>query len=594
MSEEIIIVPPNPTPVQNTFSAREGSSPGAVNPIPVPPVFTVPNKLVGINLAPIYPYTKEQYFTNWMKQSSVFGEVSGDNDGVTFIGGGVAQVSQTLTYQNNEGYPTGLVSGTWALTRVMDHTGYKTGTYILKCEGDGTIFWNANGQGAQSGISSSAIPLRMSETILTPTQAVWNIWISSTSATNPIKNLKLYHSDDEFVVDTTIFSPQFINKLKTLKPVSIRFMDWMQTNFNKVTNWSFGTQSGQAKDPAYFTQSDITINLDEAQVLTDIRRGVSYNHIISLCNEIPSCKFAWICIPHKADDNFVTQIVTYLTTFLRRDIKLVIEYSNETWNTNFNHASDYSVGQYGYCTGNGAALGLEGLTSHEQGHQFYAKRAKEIFDLAVAAGTETRVIRVLANQLGDEYSFERRSKIGVTGSSITPIVANWYATNCYFGHNFHLTFPGSGWEDRGNYSAYAQYALNDLNRVMLAGQFGGQPGWRVGGAGLDVAMAAARGMKYVSYEAGQHISYAESVGGITGTVRTQNWHDWHAGASGHMSTIYNRFWKGMRQVGVTLACHYSDTTTYAGGYAWGLYGDPLNPTAYTKWNVTVADSNSSE
>jgi hypothetical protein len=44
---------------------------------------------------------------------------------------------------------------------------------------------------------------------------------------------------------------------------------------------------------------------------------------------------SWICIPHLADDNYVTETARFFRRNLRTDVKIYVELSNEVWNPLF-------------------------------------------------------------------------------------------------------------------------------------------------------------------------------------------------------------------------------------------------------------------
>ena len=52
--------------------------------------------------------------------------------------------------------------------------------------------------------------------------------------------------------------------------------------------------------------------------------------MIKLCNETQ--KDAWICVPHLADDDYITQMATLFRDQLDGNLNVYLEYSNEVWN----------------------------------------------------------------------------------------------------------------------------------------------------------------------------------------------------------------------------------------------------------------------
>ena len=120
------------------------------------------------------------------------------------------------------------------------------------------------------------------------------------------------------------FLPEFIALLKPFR--ALRFMDWESTNNNALTSWAERPQA------AHFGQSSF---------------GQPYEHLIALINQ--TGKDAWITIPEHASDDYVQQFARFIAQTLdfpkiqaARDaagltvpFQLMLENSNETWNTGF-------------------------------------------------------------------------------------------------------------------------------------------------------------------------------------------------------------------------------------------------------------------
>lgn len=41
---------------------------------------------------------------------------------------------------------------------------------------------------------------------------------------------------------------------------------------------------------------------------------------------------AWVCVPHLADENYIRSMAQLFRANLDPDLKIYVEYSNETWN----------------------------------------------------------------------------------------------------------------------------------------------------------------------------------------------------------------------------------------------------------------------
>jgi hypothetical protein len=98
----------------------------------------------------------------------------------------------------------------------------------------------------------------------------------------------------------------------------------------------------------------------------------------------------WFTMPHLADDDYVRQFATMVRDRLNPNLKVYIEYSNETWNSQFK--------QYAYMGQKAAELGI-GTNAYTHGALYYSQRSVEIFDIweSVFEGNE-RLVRVLSSQ----------------------------------------------------------------------------------------------------------------------------------------------------------------------------------------------------
>jgi len=93
---------------------------------------------------------------------------------------------------------------------------------------------------------------------------------------------------------------------------TLRFMDWGDTNNSLERVWSDRQQP----------------NSDHTPPNSGWGR-VAYEWMIDLCNKTQ--KDMWICIPHRADDTYVTNLATLIRDDLDPNLRVYLEYSNEIW-----------------------------------------------------------------------------------------------------------------------------------------------------------------------------------------------------------------------------------------------------------------------
>ena len=315
-----------------------------------------------------------------------------------------------------DGYPTQVPFGS---PGQMVHTlmfldaggAYPAGTYQILSEGTGSIQleWD-------SGNRTFTSPCNNSFNV-TPTNQGIHMIITSSAVNDPVRNIRIIMPGfvNNYLSDP--FYPPFINYLDSANVFSgIRFMDLMKTNFSPVSGWNDRTSKN------YYSQT------------TD--HGIAYEYMIDLCNQLN--KDMWVCIPHKADDNFIQQFATLLRDNLETDRKIYIEYTNETWNSVFSQTK--------YCNEQGALLGYSGQP-WEQGWKFYAKRTADchrIFE-SVFGVNNNRLIKAVASQAANSWlgnqimSYYNNATYNPSGTK-----ANALAIAPYFGGNIADSIGNAG------------------------------------------------------------------------------------------------------------------------------------------------------
>ena len=161
--------------------------------------------------------------------------------------------------------------------------------------------------------------------------------------------------------------------IKELAPYSyLRFMDWDATNNSVESSWS--------------TRRLPTDPLNN-NVGTTCEAGVAYEWQIDLGNR--TNKDIWICVPHKADDNYFSELAKLVKDKLKPNLKCYIEYSNETWNSGFIQNS--------YCKQMGAKLGFEGIDDNFIGQYYSVYRSLQmfkIFETVFGSEMQSRIMKI--------------------------------------------------------------------------------------------------------------------------------------------------------------------------------------------------------
>jgi hypothetical protein len=181
------------------------------------------------------------------------------------------------------------------------------GTYILLFDGEGEITIN-NAEHEQLGPNKYSIEL---------TGYTAHVWINIYSSTlgNHIRNMRVIPEEyDGREEEMPFFYEKFLEGLEPFH--ALRFMDWMNINGSEQKEWDTRSR------PYYYSNG--------------LENGMSIEHAVRLCNELEAD--AWFCIPHQADDDFITEFAELVRDSLDAGLKVYLEYSNEIWNWGFSQS----------------------------------------------------------------------------------------------------------------------------------------------------------------------------------------------------------------------------------------------------------------
>lgn len=192
-----------------------------------------------------------------------------------------------------------MITTVWANTSAMPE-----GDYPVYYDGEGEIGFGLDATGEVVGEGRMVMHLR-------PQDNIASMFILKSSAEDPIRNIRIYlpGADPE-----ELFNPVFLDNCAPF--AAIRFMDWGATNFSPLEDW------GDRAKP-----EDITFTTG---------KGFPYEYMIELANTLH--KDIWICIPHRANDEYIREMAELFGDGLDPDLNLYVEYSNEVWNWMFDQA----------------------------------------------------------------------------------------------------------------------------------------------------------------------------------------------------------------------------------------------------------------
>ncbi len=269
---------------------------------------------IGTNMAGLVDYGTEIAFVNVMKSARTWYTKDIGNPNGPFDSGHTENLSmrpdgypthipQTIPMSN---YPQKVVT-IWAIT-----DGWTPGEYTILWEGTGTFsFWGSHQNLNQTGSH------RMVFDYPNPIDGVFELTIESSDINDPIHNIRILMPGTEFTYESEPFNPVWLEKILNFK--TIRFMDWGQTNnWGETNGWNV---------PTLFDWSERS-QMDHYTWAYE--KGVPYEMMVKLMNDFDL--EGWVCVPHRASDNYMSAMASYFFNNLETERHLTIEYSNEIWN----------------------------------------------------------------------------------------------------------------------------------------------------------------------------------------------------------------------------------------------------------------------
>lgn len=152
---------------------------------------------------------------------------------------------------------------------------------------------------------------------------------------NHVRNMRLLALEDEGAdLTASPFRTEFLDFCKPFH--CLRFMDWLATNNSINREWgrrkrrSFYTQTGSSGDIDGFFGSGLPAGSDR------FASGVAVELCIEAANQT-GCD-AWLCVPHRADDDYIREMAKLTKEKLDPRLKVYVEFSNEIWNWMFMQA----------------------------------------------------------------------------------------------------------------------------------------------------------------------------------------------------------------------------------------------------------------
>lgn len=440
------------------------------------------------------------------------------------------------------GYPVAGASGTSSTD-----LGFllPSGTYNMSFVGDGTL--SISGIGATTGTWQTVDGEQRNQVKITGTPKAFGNFLTLTVANTGSETVTAIHLYLPGIAydASNLFNPSFLDTLTPFR--AMRFMEWEDTNNTTLTDWTQRPTATQFGASASF--------------------GQPYELIAELINE--TGKDGWINVPQAATADFMTQFATFMATNLdftrieaaRRaagfatPFQLLVENSNETWNTSFSaymaflDAANEDATKYtGTYTG---TYGPSWMSSNSD----LMKVGQYEADRLVAIGT----------------AFRAAFKVVGQESVVAPVLSGWALGAVYSDEG--LQFIQTNYGDPKDYVAYVALAPyfatpDDTTTGSLTTLF---PALQANITSMDSAF---QGFEQLSTQYGIAIAAYEGGQGITGTTNEPIKHLAQFDERMYETyTQYFTFWK--QHFGASLFMHFDlagDPGFPEASYQYGFWG----------------------
>ena len=450
---------------------------------PIPRGESFPKLPIGMNLAGIADWEPGFPFKNlflgarpWLTRNL---SGSGAHDTKT----------ETAFQYDDDGYPIQVPVVSPAATEPQAVFTYvpsnlKPGKYILLYDGEGEI----------DGLAETKVitrkPGRLTLQMLHKGREA--VVIKRSKLGNHVRNIRLVAAEHEAsnLADDP-FLPEFLAFCRPFH--CLRFMDWASTNNSTEEHW------GNRKRSSFYTMTAISGDPEAiwgpapTPFQLKFSGGVAIELMIQLCNMLKIDP--WFCIPHRATNDYITQFARLVREKLDPSLRVYIEYSNEVWNWMFHQAGWIlrSPLAGALVEAKGGKAWKDGGKTEGEGHPerigALFRRNFAIWEREWSGESSKRLVRVGAVQAAWFDASKRTLQWCLENGGLDAVSPTAYIgpTEAIYGD----------WERQGA-SLTAEKVINDL-QIELAGRRQNYTAAQI------IAFGKSQGLRYLSYESGQHI-----------------------------------------------------------------------------------------
>ena len=450
-------------------------------------------------------------------------------------------------YLDADGWPTQIPPGMESIGNIWawDATdkaaaASRAGIYVLTYEGEGTLEL----PGMQ--ILSSAPGRIVVQNLNGGTMAVNIAATDPNHNGNYIHNISLVPQKYEALYQAgEIFNPDWLKIVQDAR--ELRFMDWMGTNGVSHATWDTRPEVG---DASWMT------------------KGVPVEVMVQLANQTGT--EPWFNMPAGADEDYIRNFATYVRDHLNPDLKVHVEYSNETWNWMF--AQTQWLGAQSQ-----AAWGLADGSAWLDYAAMLATKSALIWDDVFGATADDRVDNVMATQTVVPWISEHLLTAPIwqahdpSGYVAPSSVFDSLAVTTYFGGG-QIVDAALRTELLAHIKASpAEAAVWLKDQILDPNALFSIPQIAAYWAGQK-AVADKYGLDLVAYEGGQSVLQSAGIGGMSEAdlatlttflsdfVRSQT-----------MADLYQAVWEAWAAVSDGPFMQFVDVSAASKYGAWGLF-----------------------
>ncbi|RVU86242.1 hypothetical protein EOL70_01985 [Leucothrix sargassi] len=442
---------------------------------------------------------------------------------------------------DKDGWPSNL-NGGQAGTRFLSHipaAALPKGVYTVRYDGEGQMRYGASAKLIQRLPGRDLIRFEpLADQTITGT-----LFIEKSNPKNYIRNIRILMSGGiclnnpfkrvEKAEDCpgqpymafadhhrqVIFNPDYLNFMKDFKVV--RFMNMSGITRNNIKHWH---------ERPSLTKS--TWGGPEGV------RGVPIEIMVELANQLNINP--WFNIPHQADDDFIRGFANYARRYLKPNLKVYLEYTNEAWNAVFVPQAEHMKQQ-------GTIQKLD-KDRRIAGFKYYSKQSVHIFKLwEQAFGGSDRLVRVMGGFTTDPNMSEiilayRNAYQHVDALAIAPY---FYIDQKELGSIKSVDQVFSKLSAPNN-----RYSIDSLMKIIRN----------------QSEVTKAYGVDLIAYEGGQHLvdhSTHKLTEGATPYLVAAN-------RDPRMAREYYRFLSAWKNVGGNLFVAFSAPRPFTWHGSWGI------------------------